>query len=329
MRENANDLFDFDMDTNIFQKLENDKISNKDSSNNEQKLLTKKRKNNINSSWSYDNILTEEKKFQKIKETKKIKELGLTQNEPEKTKEKEITSKINNEIPLLEEKEQESDEEEENPYFKDKFENDLFAKGMSFTNFNLSKLIIKALSELEYYIPTKVQEKVIPIALKGHDIFVNSENGSGKTACFLLPIVQRINLSRNSKENKKQTNNKIIPNQALIIVPTRELALQCNEMLTKFLKYIDLNFVFLCGGLSVENQIKQMKNKIPDIIITTPGRLLDLIYNNKNLSLEHVNILVLDEADKLLELGFKDAIFEILELIKKNKQRQPLLFSAT
>ena len=328
MRENANDLFDFDMDTNIFQKLENDKISNKDSSNNEQKLLTKKRKNNINSSWSYDNILTEEKKFQKIKETKKIKELGLTQNESEKTKEKEITSKINNELPLLEEKEQESDEEE-NPYFKDKFENDLFAKGMSFTNFNLSKLIIKALSELEYYIPTKVQEKVIPIALNGHDIFVNSETGSGKTACFLLPIVQRIILSRNSKENKKQTNNKIIPNQALIIVPTRELALQCNEMLTKFLKYIDLNFVFLCGGLSVENQIKQMKNKIPDIIITTPGRLLDLIYNNKNLSLEHVNILVLDEADKLLELGFKDAIFEILELIKKNKNRQTLLFSAT
>ena len=327
MRENINDLFDFDMDTNIFQKLENDKISNKESSNNEQKLLTKKRKNNINSSWSYDNILTEEKKIQKIKETKKIKELGLTQKEPEKKDEKEINPKINNEIPLIEEKDEES--EEENPYFKDKFENDLFAKGMSFTNFNLSKLIIKALSELEYYIPTKVQEKVIPIALNGHDIFVNSETGSGKTACFLLPIVQRIILSRNSKENKKQNNNKIIQNQALIIVPTRELALQCNEMLTKFLKYIDLNFVFLCGGLSVENQIKQMKNKIPDIIITTPGRLLDLIYNNKNLSLEHVNILVLDEADKLLELGFKDAIFEILELIKKNKNRQTLLFSAT
>ena len=95
------------------------------------------------------------------------------------------------------------------------------------------------------------------------------------------------------------------------------------------MKYIDLNYIFLCGGLSVENQMKQMKNKIPDIIITTPGRLLDLIYNNKNLSLEHVNILVLDEADKLLELGFKDAIFEILELIKKNRNRQTLLFSAT
>ena len=330
MRENANDLFDFDMNTNIYEKLENDKISNKETLKKDQKLLTKKRKNNINSSWSYDNILSEEKKIQKIKESKKIKELGLSQPNAEQNKEElnsEINkNKINKEIPLIESEDSNENSEEENPYFKDKFENALFAKGISFTNFNLSKLIIKALSELEYYTPTKVQEKVIPIALNGHDIFVNSETGSGKTACFLLPIVQRIILSRNSKE---KNNKNIIQNQALIIVPTRELALQCNLMLTQFLKYIDINYIFLCGGLSVENQINQMKNKIPDIIITTPGRLLDLIYNNKNLSLEHVNILVLDEADKLLELGFKDAIFEILELIKKNKNRQTLLFSAT
>ena len=328
MRENKNDFFDFDMDTNIFEKLEKDKNSLKEPLNNTNKLLTKKRKN-INSSWSYDNVLTEEKKIQKIKEAKKIKELGLSEKTPKENLNQENDGNKNT-IALIEEE----NSDNENPYFKDKFENALFAKGMSFSNFNLSKLIIKALSELEYYTPTKVQEKVIPIALNGHDIFVNSETGSGKTACFLLPIVQRIILSRKSNENKKNkinnnNNNNLIQNQALIIVPTRELALQCNEMLTKFLKYIDLNFVFLCGGLSVENQIKQMKNKIPDIIITTPGRLLDLIYNNKNLSLEHVNILVLDEADKLLELGFKDAIFEILELIKKNKNRQTLLFSAT
>ena len=328
MRGNQNDFFDFDMNTNIFEKLEQDKINNNDTSNKDQKFLNKKRKVNINSSWSYDKVLSEEKKIEKMKETKKIKELGLSNPEKEKNQDDEIKTKNNNnELELIEEND--PDNEDENPYFKDKFENALFAKGMSFTNFNLSKLIIKALSELEYYIPTKVQEKVIPIALNGHDIFVNSETGSGKTACFLLPIVQRIILSRHSKESKKSNNNSIIQNQALIIVPTRELALQCNEMLSKFIKYIDLNYVFLCGGLSVENQIKQMKNKIPDIIITTPGRLLDLIYNNKNLSLEHVNILVLDEADKLLELGFKDAIFEILELIKKNKNRQTLLFSAT
>ena len=196
MRENANDLFDFDMDTNIFEKLENDKISNKETINKEQKLLTKKRKNNINSSWSYDNILSEEKKMQKIKETKKIKELGLSEQNKEELNPNDNNNKnknkINNEIQLIEQKAPNENTEEENPYFKDKFENALYAKGISFTNFNLSKLIIKALSELEYYTPTKVQEKVIPIALNGHDIFVNSETGSGKTACFLLPIVQRI-----------------------------------------------------------------------------------------------------------------------------------------
>jgi len=341
MREdNKNGFFDFDMDTNIMDKLENEKISlNSKSSKTQKGVLNKKRKSNsigLDSSWSYNNILSEEKKIQKIKENKKIRELGLSkkyEKNEEDNKINEDNKKPKKEMTLLEEEEEES-EKDENPYFKDKFENALFAKGMSFTNFNLSKLIIKALSELEYYTPTKVQEKVIPIALNGHDIFVNSETGSGKTACFLLPIVQRIILSRSSKDTKKNKNDslnnaQVIQNQALIIVPTRELALQCNEMLKKFLKYIDLNYIFLCGGLSVENQINQMKNKIPDIIITTPGRLLDLIYNNKNISLEHVNILVLDEADKLLELGFKDAIFEILELIKKNKNRQTLLFSAT
>ena len=343
MREdNKNGFFDFDMDTNIIDKLENEKeIFDKKSSKGEKKLLNKKRKANsidIDLTWSYNKILSEEKKIQKIKENKKIKELGLSKD---KFADKENTDKIKDdlnkdtqEILLKEEDANEESEEEENQNFKDKFESALFAKGISFTNFNLSKLIIKSLSELEYYTPTKVQEKVIPIALNGHDIFVNSETGSGKTACFLLPIVQRIILSRSAKENSNNKKNKIdssqiIQNQALIIVPTRELALQCNEMLTKFLKYIELNYIFLCGGLSVENQLNQMKNKIPDIIISTPGRLLDLIYNNKNISLEHINILVLDEADKLLELGFKDAIFEILELIKKNKNRQTLLFSAT
>ena len=342
MRDNnKNGFFDFDMDTNIMDKLESEKTKESiKPENKDKKLLNKKRKLNsidLDSTWSYKNILSEEKKIQQLKEEKKKRELGISKDKKEEKKEEK--NKTKKEISLNEEEENEEEEIDENPYFRDKFENALFAKGISFTNFNLSKLIIKALSELEYYIPTKVQEKVIPIALNGHDIFVNSETGSGKTACFLLPIVQRIILSRSAKESSKRNNKKnkndssdnsqIIQNQALIIVPTRELALQCNEMLKKFVKYIDLNYIFLCGGLSVENQINQMKNKIPDIIITTPGRLLDLIYNSSNISLEHVNILVLDEADKLLELGFKDAIFEILELIKKNRNRQTLLFSAT
>ena len=324
--ENKNSFFDFDMDTNIMDKLTTDNTTQNhqpESENKDKKFLNKKRKNSdhkIENSWSYNNILADEKKIQKIKETKKIKELGLTNDEIKKEDEKTEENKIN----LFEENKEEN-LEDENPYFRDKFENSIFAKGISFSNFNLSKLIIKALNELEYYTPTKVQEKVIPIALNGHDIFVNSETGSGKTACFLLPIVQRIILSR----TKKNKNENFINNQALIIVPTRELALQCNEMLSKFLKYIDINYIFLCGGLSVENQLSKMKNTIPDIIIATPGRLIDMLYNDKNISLEHVNILVLDEADKLLELGFKDGIMEILELIKRNKNRQTLLFSAT
>ena len=326
--DKKNGFFDFDMDTNIMDKLESEKTKeNIESQNKDKKLLNKKRKLNsidLYSTWSYKNILSEEKKIQQLKEDKKKRELGISKDKKEEKKEEK--NKTKKEISLNEEEENEEEEIDENPYFRDKFENALFAKGISFTNFNLSKLIIKALSELEYYIPTKVQEKVIPIALNGHDIFVNSETGSGKTACFLLPIVQRIILSRSAKESSKRNNKKnkndssdnsqIIQNQALIIVPTRELALQCNEMLKKFVKYIDLNYIFLCGGLSVENQINQMKNKIPDIIITTPGRLLDLIYNSSNISLEHVNILVLDEADKLLELGFKDAIFLKMQFLK-------------
>ena len=341
MREaNKMETFDFDMETNIMNKLEEEKnFSINNDKNIEQNLLNKKKKNFNKPEliWSYNKILSEEEKFQKIKDNKKERELGLSRKN-KKNEEKIHEDKINNnEISLKEEEElcKEESEIDENQNFRDKFENSLFAKGISFSNFNLSKLIIKALGELEYFTPTKVQEKVIPLALNGHDIFVNSETGSGKTACFLLPIVQRIIISR-SKENNKTKSNKSensnsfhIANQALIIVPTRELALQCNEMLKKFLKYIDLNYIFLCGGLSVENQINQMKNKIPDIIISTPGRLLDLIYNNKNISLENVNILVLDEADKLLELGFKDAIFEIMEIIKNNRNRQTLLFSAT
>ena len=341
MREaNKMETFDFDMETNIMNKLEEEKnFSINNDKNKEQNLLNKKKKNFNKPEliWSYNKILSEEEKFQKIKDNKKERELGLSRKN-KKNEEKIHEDKINNnEISLKEEEElcKEESEIDENQNFRDKFENSLFAKGISFSNFNLSKLIIKALGELEYFTPTKVQEKVIPLALNGHDIFVNSETGSGKTACFLLPIVQRIIISR-SKENNKTKSNKSensnsfhIANQALIIVPTRELALQCNEMLKKFLKYIDLNYIFLCGGLSVENQINQMKNKIPDIIISTPGRLLDLIYNNKNISLENVNILVLDEADKLLELGFKDAIFEIMEIIKNNRNRQTLLFSAT
>ena len=300
-KKSENNFFYFDMETNVF-----DKFSERNN------YLTKKRNKPETSLWNYEKILNNEKEIKNIKENKRKRDLKINNIELN-------NNKLENKN--LED-EKSIEEEEENLYMLDKFENAVYAKGISFLNFNLSKLIIKGLSEMEYYTPTKVQEKVIPIVINGHDVLVNSETGSGKTACYLLPIIQKIIISRTSKKNK-------LIYQALILVPTRELALQCNEMLSKLSKYIDLNYIFLCGGMSVENQTNKIKNNLPDIIISTPGRLIDMLYNFKSINLENVNILVLDEADKLLELGFKDEIMEILNIIKKNLNRQTLLFSAT
>ena len=300
-KKSENNFFYFDMETNVF-----DKFSERNN------YLTKKRNKPETSLWNYEKILNNEKEIKNIKENKRKRDLKINNIELN-------NNKLENKN--LED-EKSIEEEEENIYMLDKFENAVYAKGISFLNFNLSKLIIKGLSEMEYYTPTKVQEKVIPIVINGHDVLVNSETGSGKTACYLLPIIQKIIISRTSKKNK-------LIYQALILVPTRELALQCNEMLSKLSKYIDLNYIFLCGGMSVENQTNKIKNNLPDIIISTPGRLIDMLYNFKSINLENVNILVLDEADKLLELGFKDEIMEILNIIKKNLNRQTLLFSAT
>lgn len=283
-------LSPFDLDTSISAKLSsNNKYQNKSSAF---------------SSWNYLDIIQTEENIQKIKLNKqqsilKIEDKEIKSQEKEQNKEIEITP--------------------EDAMVIDKFENEVYAKGTSFTNFSLSKLLIKGLSEMEYYTPTKVQEKVIPVALKGHDILVNSETGSGKTACFLLPIIQKIISTRNSN----------CSSHALILVPTRELALQCHEMLSQLSKYIDIAFLFFCGGMSVENQMTQLKTMFPEIIISTPGRLIDMLYNYNSMTLEKINLLVLDEADKLLELGFKDAIMEILEIIKNNSNRQTMLFSAT
>ena len=115
----------------------------------------------------------------------------------------------------------------------------------------------------------------------------------------------------------------------MILLPTRELVYQCTQMLALYLKYLSsISYVSVSGGMSIEAQFNALKNN-PDIIIATPGRLIDLIYNYKSINLEDISIFVLDEADKLLELGFKDAILEIINLMQKNTVRQTLLFSAT
>ena len=138
------------------------------------------------------------------------------------------------------EEDEQSDFDSEDNKYHDKFESEIYSKNMSFCDFNVSKLILKGCSDLEFFHPTKVQEKVIPIILKNDDVFVNSETGSGKTACYLLPIIQKIITNKNS-------NNEI---KALIILPTRELAYQCGEMLKSFVKYVDVSYNLIHVQLS-------------------------------------------------------------------------------
>jgi ATP-dependent RNA helicase DDX27 len=280
--------FDFDNETNILSKLKGEKH----------------KKTKVGGGWDYKNIIDTETKVKYVKEQNKP--MADHQDVEMQPKEKDTEIK-------------EEQEDETNNFNLDKFESEIYAKNASFKDFNLSRLILKACSDMEYFHPTKVQDKVIPLILRNHDVLINSETGSGKTACYLLPIIQKI-------LNHKGSANEI---KALIIIPTRELAYQCGEMVQTFTKYLDtFNSVILCGGMSVENQLNQLNAK-PDIIIATPGRLIDIIYNYKTFSLEYINIIVLDEADKLLELGFKDAIMEIFNIVKNNDNRQTLLFSAT
>jgi len=299
---NKKNFFNFDGETNILNKLY-------------EKTDSIQRKKVQRSSWNYDKIIFEENEIKKLKEAKKratineeTGDIEMSAFEFPKNESEEIKCDFEDDI----------DEDESNNI--NKFESDVYSKNSSFCDFNLSKIILKSLADLEFFHPTKIQEKVIPIIIKGNDVLVNSETGSGKTACFLLPIIQKIITNKNSQTQIK----------ALIILPTRELALQCSEMLQSFLKYLEeITFACVCGGMAIENQINKLKTD-PDIIIATPGRLIDLLYNYKSISyFENISILVLDEADKLLELGFKDAIVELISIIKNNDNRQTLLFSAT
>lgn len=265
-----------DFDSNILEKLTNTQNKNNNNSN-------------IKNSWNYNKIISKEKQF----------------------KEEDSNNNKNNKLELKEEANntdaKEESEEEDNKDLEDRFDNELFEKDASFTDFGLSKLFLKACADLNFFHPTKVQAKVIPLILEKSDVLVNAETGSGKTACYLLPILQRILISKKSKN----------PIKTLLILPTRELAVQCSQMLTNLIKYIDvISHVVIVGGMDIKNQINQLSHQ-PDVIIATPGRLIDMIYNYKSIELDFINVLILDEADKLLELGFKDAILEILNKMGK------------
>ena len=187
---------------------------------------------------------------------------------------------------------------------------------MKFNNLNLIPPLLKAINEKGYSQPSPIQEKAIPLILKRKDVLASAQTGTGKTAGFTLPLLQILSSQTNSNHKKIR---------ALILTPTRELAAQISENVIEYGKYINLRSCVIFGGVNQKPQVSKIRNGI-DILIATPGRLLDL-ENQRLLSLSNVEILVLDEADRMLDMGFQRDINKIMHLLPK--RRQNLLFSAT
>lgn len=188
---------------------------------------------------------------------------------------------------------------------------------MSFPNLGLCKEILRAIKEEGYTTPTPIQSKSIPVILSKKDVLAAAQTGTGKTAGFTLPLLQRLKDS-NLKDKKTQV-------RALILTPTRELAAQVAQSVETYGKYLPFKSAVIFGGVGINPQ-KALLKKGVDIIIATPGRLLDLI-SQDSLDLSKIEFLVLDEADRMLDMGFINDIKKILAILPK--QRQNLLFSAT
>jgi ATP-dependent RNA helicase RhlE len=189
---------------------------------------------------------------------------------------------------------------------------------MSFENLNLIEPILKALKTEGYTTPTPIQAQAIPIILNRQDLLGCAQTGTGKTAAFAIPILQILHQDR--LQHKEQKTIK-----ALILTPTRELAIQIDESFAAYGKHTGLKHLVIFGGVSQHHQVEALKRGI-DVLVATPGRLLDLV-NQKFVHLEHVKILVLDEADRMLDMGF---VHDVKKVITKLPQkRQTLFFSAT
>lgn len=182
-----------------------------------------------------------------------------------------------------------------------------------FEEFNLNRQILNAVADAGFTVATPIQEKAIAPVLSGQDIFGIAETGTGKTAAYVLPILMQLKYAQGDAP------------RALILAPTRELAMQITEHVKIFSKYTDLRTVVVYGGLGPKTQIEQIKAGV-DIIVATPGRFLD-IYLANHINTQYLKFLVLDEADKMMDMGFIGSIHRILEVVPR--KRQNLLFSAT
>jgi ATP-dependent RNA helicase RhlE len=191
---------------------------------------------------------------------------------------------------------------------------------MNFEELKLAPAILKAVREQGYETPTAIQAQAIPLVLEGHDLLGGAQTGTGKTAAFTLPLLHRLSMSRSAQNKWGGTGIR-----ALVLTPTRELAAQVEESVQTYGKYLQLSSTVVFGGVGMNPQINRLKKGV-DILVATPGRLLDL-QQQGFLDLSTVQTLVLDEADRMLDMGFIHDVKKVLALVPKEKQS--LLFSAT
>ncbi|MDX5364288.1 MAG: DEAD/DEAH box helicase [Pseudazoarcus pumilus] len=191
---------------------------------------------------------------------------------------------------------------------------------MSFADLGLAPELQRAVAETGYTEPTPIQQQAIPVVLQGKDVMGAAQTGTGKTAGFTLPLIQR--LSRHASTSTSPARH---PVRALVLAPTRELAVQVHESVQTYGKYVPLRSICIYGGVDMRAQVEELRKGV-EIVVATPGRLLDHV-QQKTIQLGQVEMLVLDEADRMLDMGFIPDIRRILDLLPE--ARQSLLFSAT
>lgn len=187
---------------------------------------------------------------------------------------------------------------------------------MTFAELGLHEALLRAVSEKNYTTPSPIQQQAIPAVLTGKDVMAAAQTGTGKTASFTLPLLQRLAGGFKPKSNHIR---------ALVLTPTRELAAQVGENVDVYGKYLPLKSAIVYGGVKINPQMMKLRGGL-DVLVATPGRLLDL-YSQNAVHFSQVEILVLDEADRMLDMGFIRDIRKIIDLLPK--KRQTLLFSAT
>ncbi|MEJ2610828.1 MAG: ATP-dependent RNA helicase RhlE [Candidatus Thiodiazotropha sp.] len=191
---------------------------------------------------------------------------------------------------------------------------------MSFESLGLSAELLRAVGEQGYTQATPIQQKAIPLILQGKDILAGAQTGTGKTAGFTLPMLQRLTIDQKHKSSSRSV-------RALVLTPTRELAAQVEQSIETYGRHLPLKSAVVFGGVKINPQIEKLRRGV-DILVATPGRLLDHA-NQRTVDLSQIEILVLDEADRMLDMGFIHDIRKVLNLLPNNLKRQTLLFSAT